>query len=39
MANRHVFPREIDLFNDYVIKCLAYIIKYQGRLNISDKLH
>ena len=36
MADRHVFPREMDLFNEYVIRCLAYIIKYQARLNISD---
>ena len=36
MANRHVFPREIDLFDEYVIRSLAYVTKYQARLNISD---
>ena len=36
MPNRHVFPREISLFNDYTIKCLAYLIKFQARLQVSD---
>jgi len=36
MADRHIFQAAEDLFNDYVIKCLAYLIKYQARLNFSD---
>jgi hypothetical protein len=36
MANRHVFPREGSLFNEYVTRCAAYLIKFQARLQVSD---
>jgi len=36
MANRHVFPREIYLFNEYAVRCVAYLIKFQARLQVSD---
>ena len=36
MADRHIFPREEEAFNDYIIKCLAWLIKFQTRLKVSD---
>lgn len=36
MADRHVFPRDIYEFNDYVLVCYQRLIDYQGRLFVSD---
>ena len=36
MADRHIFPRDIYEFNDYVLVCFQRLIDYQGRLFVSD---
>ena len=36
MADRHIFPRDIHEFNDYILVCFQRLIAYQGRLFVSD---
>ena len=36
MADRHIFPRDIHEFNDYILVCFQRLITFQGRLFVSD---
>jgi len=38
MADRHIFPAEVTLFNTYIITVIDFLIKNQARLKITDNM-
>ena len=38
MADRHIFPADVSLFNIYISRVIAFLIKNQSRLKITDDM-